>query len=393
MVSRRPWPEKDDLLKFIRMWLEKQRNIIDFTLSSLVRRKAKNLALVLVYTAIVFLLASVIFFTHSIREEAVFVLQDAPEMMVQRLIAGRHDLIPLSYIDTIKEIRGVASVKGRLWGYYYDPTNGANYTIMVNEDHSAPGQVTIGKGVARNLPGDQYGTLPFKASDGSYLFLKIKETLSSESDLVSSDLILMSEKDFRKMFSIPEGYATDLTLRVRNSKELATIAAKITQLLPDTRPISRDEILRTYDASFNWRGGLLVVILLGTVLAFIILAWDKAAGLSLEEKREIGILKAVGWETSDVLTMKFWEGAAVSLSSFLIGILFAYLHVFFSSSFLFESTLKGWAVLYPDFKLTPFVNLYQVAVLFFLTVVPYTVATIIPAWRTATIDPDSVMRA
>lgn len=374
------------------MWTEKQRNIIDFILSSLFRRKGKNLALILVYTALVFFLASVMFLTDSLKREASLILKDAPEMMVQRLIAGRHDLIPLSYMDTIKEIKGVASVKGRLWGYYYDPTNGANYTLMVNEDYSAPGYVTIGKGVARNLPGEQYGTLPFKVSDGSYLFLKIKGTLSSESELVSSDLILMSEKDFRKMFAIPEGYVTDLTLRVRNPRELATIATKITQHLPDTRPISRDEILRTYDASFDWRGGILLVILLGSVLAFIIFAWEKAAGLNVEEKREIGILKAIGWETSDILTMKFWEGAAVSFSSFLLGILLAYLHVFFSSSVLFESTLKGWAVLYPDFKLTPSVNLYQVGILFFLTVVPYTVATIIPSWRTATIDPDTVMR-
>jgi len=39
------------------------------------------------------------------------------------------------------------------------------------------------------------------------------------------------------------------------------------------------------------------------------------------------------------------------------------------------------------------VNAYQVATLFFLTVVPYTVATIVPSWRAATVDPDAVMRS
>ncbi len=137
---------------------------------------------------------------------------------------------------------------------------------------------------------------------------------------------------------------------------------------------------------------MIIVILSVAVLAFVILAWDKATGLSAEEKREIGILKALGWETSDVLLMKYWEGVVVSLSSFILGVLLAYVHVFFASAGLFEPALKGWSVLYPDFRLTPFLNPYQVATLFFLTVIPYTVATIVPSWRAATIDPDSVMR-
>jgi len=48
---------------------------------------------------------------------------------------------------------------------------------------------------------------------------------------------------------------TDLVLRVRNPKEIPTIAVKIAELLPDTRIILREEILRTYDAVFSWREG------------------------------------------------------------------------------------------------------------------------------------------
>jgi ABC-type lipoprotein release transport system permease subunit len=39
------------------------------------------------------------------------------------------------------------------------------------------------------------------------------------------------------------------------------------------------------------------------------------------------------------------------------------------------------------------VSAYQVSTHFFLTVVPYTVATIVPSWRAATVDPDAVMRS
>ncbi len=377
----------------MRKWIERQRNILDFTLSSLLRRKRKNIALISVYILIVFFLASVLFFTHSIRKEASIILKASPEMIIQRLIAGRHELIPLSYVDKIKEIRGVSSVKGRLWGYYYDPIVGANYTLIVPEEGELnTGKITIGEGISRTRLVFEGDTMEFRTYDGVVIDLEIKNRISSQSELISSDLILISEDDFRTLFGTPKEYVTDLTLQVKNPRELSTIAIKIAELLPDTRQILRDEILRTYDAVFNWRGGILVVILLGAMLAFIIFAWDKASGLSLEERKEIGILKAIGWETSDVILMKFWEGMAVSLSSFLAGIILAYIHVFFASSMLFEPVLKGWAILYPKFRIIPFVDASQIAALFFLTVIPYTVATIIPSWRAATVAPDTVMR-
>jgi len=374
-------------------WIERQKNILDFTLSSIFRRKRKNIALMFVYTLIVFFLASVMLLADALKQQASILLDDSPEMIVQRTSAGRHDPIPLSYIDPIRTIRGVQSVRGRLWGYYFDQVTGANYTVIVPEG-SGPGDngIEIGQGIARTrfvFGGD---TMEFRTFSGKVIEWEIRKVLSAKSEIVSSDLVLVSENSFRLLFGGSKDFATDLALRVRNPRELSTIALKIAERLPDTRLILKDEILRTYEAVFNWRSGLLVFILSGALLAFMILAWDKASGLSMEEKKEIGILKAIGWETSDVILMKFWEGTAISLSSFLSGIILAYVHVFFTSAPLFEPVLKGWSVLYPRFELTPFVDLSQVAVLFFLTVVPYTVATIIPSWRVATVDPDSVMR-
>jgi len=380
--------------------IEKQRHILDFTLSSLGRRKGKNIALIIVYTFVIFLIASVLFLTDALKKEAAQILQDTPEMTVQRLVAGRQDLVPLHYIESIKTIRGVQSVEPRLWGYYYDSFSGANYTLMVNTDlNDHPGAILIGAGVTRRSePGKPPQSLrkndriPFKTYEGEVLTLQVQGVLPAASELVTADLILLSEPDFRKLFAFPNDRATDLVLKVKNTKELATIATKITRFHPDSRPILRNDILRTYDAVFDWRGGVILMILSGVFLAFIILAWDKATGLSAEEKREIGILKAIGWETADILLMKFWEGSAISLTSFFLGIFLAYLHVFFASSLLFEPVLKGWSVLYPHFRLTPHIHSYQIAVLFFLTVIPYTVVTIVPSWRSATIDPDAVMR-
>ncbi len=373
-------------------WIERQKNVLDFTLSSLSRRKGKNLALLAVYTLLVFLMASVMFATSSIKREASTVLREAPEMVVQKTVAGRQELIPLAYLDKIRGIAGVVSADGRSWGYYYDPVVGANYTLLVPQDDPEPGTITIGPGVARvrmSAPGD---ILEFRTSAGAVLELAVVGILPSDSELVSADLVLVSAADFRTVFGPPDGFATDLVVRVANPRELQTIASKIAERLPDARIILRDEMARTYDAVFSWRGGLLALVLFGVLLAFAIVSWDKASGLSLEERREIGVLKAVGWETSDVILMKFWEGAVVSVSSFLLGTLLAYGHIFFFSARLFAPVLKGWAVLYPQFRLIPSIDASELTALFFLTVVPYGVATIIPSWRASITDPDAVMK-
>ena len=374
-------------------FLRKQKYLIDYTLASLLRRTGKNLGLLTVYALIVFMLASVMLFAHALRYEAGLTLQSTPEIIVQRMQAGRHAMIPAEYLQHIGRMRGVTKKEGRLWGYYYDSAVKANYTVMTGaQDDAALTEITIGSGIARvrGLTIGDYLTL--RSQSGDAFSFKITAVLETESELVSADLLLMAPGAFRRVFGIEEGLYTDLALSVRNPREIAKVAEKLAKLLPDTRLITREEILRTYDAVFSWRQGVVFILLVGAILAFVIFAWDKASGLSAEERREIGVLKAIGWETADIMRMKFWEGAIISLTAFLIGYVAAYVHVFFASVSLFEPVLKGWSVLYPQFRLTPSVDGLQVATLFFFSVLPYIVATIVPIWRTSITDPDAVMR-
>lgn len=378
----------------MRIWIEQQRALIDFTLASLARRKARNFGLLAVYTLLVFVLASVALFSHALRHEATRTLADAPELILQRMVAGRHDLIPPGYLEKIGRIRGVQKMEGRLWGYYYDPVIKANYTFMVPSAGGVErGTIVIGTALERVRGLALETGISFRAYSGKLYSFVVADILSPDSELVSADLVLMHEDDFRAFFEFPAGHYTDIALSVANPQEVRNIAAKLAAALPDSRPILREEMLRTYASIFAWREGIVLAILSGAILAFAILAWDKAAGLSAEEKREIGILKAIGWETGDVIRMKLWEGVLISLSAFLIGYVAAYLHVFRASGVLFEPVLKGWAVLYPRFQLTPEIDGLAVATLFFFTVVPYTAAVLVPIWRAATTDPDAVMRS
>ena len=69
-------------------WLARQRYLIDYVLAAMARQKGRAIGLWVVYTLLVFVLASVMLFTHALRQESARVLQHAPEVVVQKLVAG-----------------------------------------------------------------------------------------------------------------------------------------------------------------------------------------------------------------------------------------------------------------------------------------------------------------
>ncbi|HKI51711.1 MAG TPA: ABC transporter permease [Geothermobacteraceae bacterium] len=382
----------------------RQLKILEYALASLLRRKGKSFSLTLIYALTIAVLASVLLLTHALRIEAGRLLSNTPDLLVQRVLGGRHDLIPTSYQKQIAALPGVGRVEPRIWGYYYDALVGVNYTLqgvdagatglplLNGRLPTGPDECAVGSGVAaaRLLTiGDDLILIDGENLGVSYTVVGVFET---DSDLLTHDLILFEPASLQQFFGYPPGMATDLAVEVYNRQEVDNIAHKVKRELPDVRPITYAEISRTYDAVFNWRSGMLLSMFALALFAFCVLAWDKATGLSAEEKREIGILKAVGWDTADVLLFKFWEGAVISLTAFLLGLTLAIIHVFWFDAPLLIMVMKGWSVLFPKFQLEPHVDLQQLFTLGFFTVVPYLVVTVVPSWRSATTDPDRVMR-
>ncbi|HPA79772.1 MAG TPA: FtsX-like permease family protein [Thermoanaerobaculales bacterium] len=379
--------------------------LLDFALSSLWRRRFKNLAIVVVYGFTIAVLASVLLMTDSLRGEAQQILRGAPDLVVQRVAAGRHDLIPTTYAEEIRALPGVGDVRPRYWGYYFDAFTESNFTFVGIDDGSpgelellegrlpsAPFECAVGEGVARVRSTGVGHELTLIAHDGLGVIFDVVGEFRAPSSILTNDLVVFTDADLVELFGFPAGRAVDLSVEVYNDAEVSTVAAKVKRIFPDTRPITRSEILRTYDAVFSWRSGMLLTVFAAALAAFCILAWDKATGISAEERREIGVLKALGWSTRDVLELKFWEGAAISLTSFLLGLIAALAHVFLLGASLLAPVIRGWSVLFPDFRFTPSVSLYQLFVLGFLTVVPYVASTVAPSWKAAVTDPEEVMR-
>lgn len=385
--------------------MNRQLKLLAYALSALGRRRGRTLSLVAVYAFVVASLSSILFLTGALQQEAAAVIEGAPDLVVQRLAAGRHDPTPTDRAAPIARIAGVRSATPRIWGYYYDTLSASNYTLLGVDGPektlplldgalpAGPGECALGDGVARALRIGAGEEIILTDAAGTGVPFTVTGTFSSRSALLAHDLVLIPREELRGFFALAPGLATDIAVRVANPREVPTVAAKIKRLYPDSRLISREEIARTYDAVFTWRGGMLLAVFASAAVAFCILAWDRATGAAAEDRREVGILKAVGWDTAHVLAWKFWEGAAISLTSFLVGALAGWVHVFVFGAPLLARVMKGWSVLFPPFRLPAAVDPFELLALAFLTVVPYLAATVVPAWRLAALDPDAVVRS
>jgi flagellar biogenesis protein FliO len=61
------------------MSLERHRNILDYTLQALLRRKFKNIGIIIVFTSMISILGSIIFLSYSFKREATLILNASPE--------------------------------------------------------------------------------------------------------------------------------------------------------------------------------------------------------------------------------------------------------------------------------------------------------------------------
>ncbi|MBU1546892.1 MAG: FtsX-like permease family protein [Proteobacteria bacterium] len=393
--------------------LEKQLSILDFALSSLWRHRMKSLSVLLVFAAVIFLLASFQMVTQALSDKAKQVLAHTPEITLQKMSAGRQESIPLAYGEQLAGIFGIRRVVPRIWGYYFDEVRLTNYTVMgleVNEmpeggrlgatlakgvmpgpADEAQGRVVVGQSIKKTMDLAGRTTFSLFRPDLSLKPFEISGEFSPDTDILTNDLIVMNVADARDLFGIPAGLVTDLCVYVANPKEIETIAKKISEALPSVRVLTRSQIQKTYQVVFGWRSGFGSICLLAALAAFVILAWDKASGLSPEERREIAILKVLGWETSDILAVRSRESVIVSGLACIVGMTAAYIHVVYFDAALFRPVLMGWSVLRPDLHLLPRLAAGDILLILAFTVIPYLAATVIPAWRSATVPADSAL--
>jgi predicted lysophospholipase L1 biosynthesis ABC-type transport system permease subunit len=388
----------------------------DFAVRGLLRQKMKNGSITALFALIVFLFSGIQLMANALYQETVQAVTLQPEIIVQHVKAGRQVPVDLALTASIAEILGVAEVRGRVWGYYFDPFTGANYTIVgdpgdlvedwqlsLKPEGTAPreqgvhfldqGEALVGEGVLKIRRMRVGGRLNFRDHEGQPMSLTVKGVFSSTVSLWTHDLIVLTESDAARLFGLQPGTAWDLAVDVPNTSEVPKVGEKIIPLMPSARVISKNQLMRTYSSSYGFRSGVLLSTSMVCLLAFLILAYDRLARLSQTEQQEIAILKAIGWQTGDLIRLNMLQSLVLSLTGFLVGIVLSYGHVFWAGAPLLKIIFSGWSVLFPPHPLPVYLDLSKLFGLMFLTVVPYIAVGIIPAWRAAVKDPEEVFRA
>jgi len=387
--------------------------LLDYAIRSLMRRFGKSFFIFFILSLLIFVLASVLMIADAIKLELNTTLKTLPQITLQRFIAGKQSDVPLERVEALLDIEGITAITPRVWGYYYFKPAGVNFSIVgidaYEEQYSKTlsnltqhfdikllekeNGMIIGEGVKKILRENYYTDFfNFITSEGKWQRVYIAGVLHSDLALESNDLILLPKKLAYAIFGMDEHKATDIIVKVANVKEIATIVQKINERYPDMRAITQDDIRVSYQNIFDYKSGFFLALFSICAFAFFIIIYDKTSGLSSEEKREIGILKAIGWSSDDILKEKFYESFTLSLSAFLLGVTGSLFYVYALQAPLLRNLFMGYSALKPSFALPFSVDVSMLVLLFLLSVPIYIAATLIPAWRASTLDADEVMR-
>jgi hypothetical protein len=96
--------------------MKRHLRIFDHAIATLLQSPARTLVVVSVYSMLVATVVSLVLYVDAHHREADALLASAPEIVVQRIRGGRHELLALDRAAEIREIRGVGAVSPRVWG-------------------------------------------------------------------------------------------------------------------------------------------------------------------------------------------------------------------------------------------------------------------------------------
>ncbi len=385
----------------------------NFIFLLLVKHKSKHFAIFLISIFIVFLTSSILFIKNSLQKEISQALENQSDFIIQKTIANKIKDIDTSLIDEFYEINGVSKVTQRVYGQYYFMPENVYFTIIgidffeetTNQDLKEllnflniskfleKDSMIIGNGVKKVL--DKYAyfdSYDFKLENENSKNIKIFKDLPKEANLIANDLIIMDINIAKKILDIKPDFATDIVLDVPNPLERQNVKEQILLKESNIRILQKDELKKEYENMFNYKGGIFLILFIVVIFTFILVLYQRYSMISSNDKREIGILKAVGWSIKDIIKLKIIENFIVAFMAFIIGVIFAYIFVFILQAPILKNIFIGFSNIKNDFILNQNIKISNLITLFLFFMVPFLSAVLIPVWKIAVIDATKSMK-
>jgi ABC-type antimicrobial peptide transport system permease subunit len=409
--------------------MKRFKNLLNYALNCIQRYKLRTVVILVCLVIAASSFSAVAFLSDGLVKEGALSLKYAPDMTVQGIQSGRQTLIPTSYVNFILGVApGVTGISERIWGYGnvgntlivivgLDLSNSAlaNQTtfqmgnIPVDQTTAYPLEsgrffdaqsnetIVIGKGVAELL-GAQVGTkLSILTESNQIKQYTVGGVFNSEAGIYSSDMILMNLKEARDFFDIPSDKVTDLMVYVGSEdtnikSALVNDAARQISGLANIRVLTKDVLLNAQEKTYGDKSGFFSIVWYVLLIAVAIIAFNQTVVVGHESKFEVGLLKSLGFSTSDVIQVRLIESLVLGTLAGAIGLTIGILLDVILGAPVLRDFMLGWANLYPSFQLPFFISLQTVLFTFAVTIVPLLFATVIPSWLNATVDPDISMR-
>jgi len=378
----------------------------------LFKQKGKHIGAVLISVIIIFLLSSVLFISSSLQSMLLGTLESQSDFTVSRVQAGKTINTPLEWVDKVLEINGISKVSPRVYGRYFFAPREESFLLvgvdLFDEQSSkelrslvkgldlksflSTDSMLVGEGVKTFLSEHYYkDSFSFKTPEGSFKKVKIHQTLPSQTNLIANDMIIMPIELAREIFGLGEDEVTDITFNVPNNAEWDNIIGKLHLLFYDVRVIEKREIRKAYENLYNYKGGLFLILYLVAMVTFMLILYQRYSMVYSTERKEIGILRAVGWSIKDILKLKFYETIVVVLVSFVLGVILAYLYVFIWDAPLLSQIFLGGANLPNHVEFVPVLKFGLLGSIFLFYAIPFLAAVLIPAWKIAVTPPKEAM--
>ena len=385
----------------------------NFLFLLLFTHKSKHLAIFFISILIVFLSSSILFISNTLKKEIFTTLENQSDFVIQKINSGKSQYTPISWIEDFKEISGVKNIQQRVYGQYYFMPEDAYFTIVgidLFEEGSSKNikellevlniseflqsdSMIIGNGIKKLFDKYKYiNSYDFKLFNNDLKEIKIFKDLPQKANLVANDLIIMDINLAKEILNIKEDEATDIVLNVPNNLERANVKDQLILKHSNTRILQKENLKKEYENMFNYKGGIFLILFIIVILTFTLILYQRYSMISLGDKKEIGILKAVGWSIKDILKLKIMENFIVAFMAFIIGIILSYIFVFILNAPILKNVFIGSQNLQNDFIFNANIQIDSLITLFLFFMIPFLSAVLIPVWKVAIIDSTQSMK-